>query len=50
MCDRQQSGERVSLFSHRCLDHILEEIATNRKADVMVASHNEETVKHTINR
>eukprot|EP00066_Takifugu_rubripes_P008781 XP_003975246.1 PREDICTED: proline dehydrogenase 1, mitochondrial-like [Takifugu rubripes] len=42
--------ESTNRMYHRCLDHILEEIATNRKANVMVASHNEETIKHTINR
>lgn len=37
-------------FSHRCLDRVLDEIAANRKANVMVASHNEETIRHTLNR
>ncbi|XP_076586926.1 proline dehydrogenase 1, mitochondrial isoform X2 [Chaetodon auriga] len=35
---------------HRCLDYVLDEIALNRNANVMVASHNEDTVKHTIRR
>ncbi|XP_068166800.1 proline dehydrogenase 1, mitochondrial [Antennarius striatus] len=35
---------------HMCLDYVLEEIALNRNANVMVASHNEDTVKHTIRR
>ncbi|KAM9360227.1 proline dehydrogenase 1, mitochondrial [Symphorus nematophorus] len=35
---------------HRCLDYVLDEIALNRNANVMVASHNEDTVKHTLRR
>lgn len=35
---------------YRCLDYILEEIKHNRKANVMVASHNEDTVKFTLRR
>lgn len=34
----------------RCLDYVLDEIALNRNANVMVASHNEDTVKHTLRR
>lgn len=34
----------------RCLEFILEEIEHNRKANVMVASHNEDTVKFTIHK
>lgn len=34
----------------RCLDYILEEIKHSRKANVMVASHNEDTVKFTLRR
>ena len=34
----------------RCLDYVLDEIGLHRKANVMVASHNEDTVKHTIRR
>ncbi|KAJ0068063.1 hypothetical protein NL108_015473, partial [Boleophthalmus pectinirostris] len=33
-----------------CLDFVLDEIALNGKANVMVASHNEDTVKHTLRR
>ncbi|XP_067295623.1 proline dehydrogenase 1, mitochondrial isoform X1 [Pseudorasbora parva] len=35
---------------HRCLDYVLEEIERNKKANVMVASHNLDTVKHTLRR
>ncbi|XP_065107020.1 proline dehydrogenase 1, mitochondrial isoform X2 [Paramisgurnus dabryanus] len=35
---------------HRCLDYVLEEIELNKKANVMVASHNLDTVKHTLKR
>lgn len=35
---------------HRCLDYVLEEIEMNKKANVMVASHNLDTVKHTLKR
>uniref|UniRef100_A0A8D0HAH6 Proline dehydrogenase n=1 Tax=Sphenodon punctatus TaxID=8508 RepID=A0A8D0HAH6_SPHPU len=42
--------EKTSEMYHRCLDYILEEIKHSRKANVMVASHNEETVKFTLNR
>lgn len=38
------------VLSYRCLDYILEEIKHNRKANVMVASHNEDTVKFTLRR
>lgn len=34
----------------RCLDYVLDEIALNRKPNVMVASHNEDTVKYTLER
>ncbi|KAM7019114.1 LOW QUALITY PROTEIN: uncharacterized protein prodhb [Tautogolabrus adspersus] len=34
----------------KCLDYLLDEIALNRKAHIMVASHNEDTVKHTFRR
>ncbi|XP_051537466.1 proline dehydrogenase 1, mitochondrial-like [Myxocyprinus asiaticus] len=33
---------------HKCLEYILEEINLNRMANVMVASHNEDTVKFTL--
>ncbi|XP_029366353.1 proline dehydrogenase 1, mitochondrial isoform X2 [Echeneis naucrates] len=42
--------ESTNRMYHRCLDHVLDEIALNRKANVMVASHNEDTVKHTLQR
>uniref|UniRef100_A0A672NCE9 Proline dehydrogenase n=1 Tax=Sinocyclocheilus grahami TaxID=75366 RepID=A0A672NCE9_SINGR len=35
------------LVSFKCLDYVLEEIEWNKKANVMVASHNLDTVKHT---
>lgn len=34
----------------RCLDYVLDEIALSGNANVMVASHNEDTVKHTLRR
>ncbi|XP_051962053.1 proline dehydrogenase 1, mitochondrial-like [Xyrauchen texanus] len=33
---------------HKCLEYILDEINLNRMANVMVASHNEDTVKFTL--
>ncbi|NP_001089485.1 proline dehydrogenase (oxidase) 1 L homeolog [Xenopus laevis] len=42
--------EKTSEMYHRCLDYILEEIRHDRKANVMVASHNEDTVKFTLKR
>uniref|UniRef100_A0A3B4YJG0 Proline dehydrogenase n=2 Tax=Seriola lalandi dorsalis TaxID=1841481 RepID=A0A3B4YJG0_SERLL len=42
--------ESTNRMYHRCLDCVLDEIALNRNANVMVASHNEDTVKHTIQR
>uniref|UniRef100_A0AAR2JTL1 Proline dehydrogenase n=1 Tax=Pygocentrus nattereri TaxID=42514 RepID=A0AAR2JTL1_PYGNA len=42
--------ETTNCMYHRCLDHVLEEIERNRKANVMVASHNTDTVKHTLRR
>uniref|UniRef100_A0A672IGE8 Proline dehydrogenase n=1 Tax=Salarias fasciatus TaxID=181472 RepID=A0A672IGE8_SALFA len=42
--------ETTNWMYHRCLDYVLDEIALNRKANVMVASHNEDTVKHTLMR
>ncbi|XP_068576784.1 proline dehydrogenase 1, mitochondrial [Cebidichthys violaceus] len=33
-----------------CLDYVLDEIALTRNANVMVASHNEDTVKRTLKR
>ncbi|XP_066513588.1 proline dehydrogenase 1, mitochondrial-like [Hoplias malabaricus] len=42
--------ESTNHMYHRCLDHVLEEIERNRKANVMVASHNMDTIKHTLRR
>ncbi|KAM3867858.1 proline dehydrogenase 1, mitochondrial [Diretmus argenteus] len=42
--------ESTNMMYHRCLDYVLDEIASNRNANVMVASHNEDTVKHTLRR
>ncbi|XP_072520972.1 proline dehydrogenase 1, mitochondrial isoform X2 [Salminus brasiliensis] len=42
--------ESTNRMYHKCLDHVLEEIERNGKANVMVASHNIETVKHTLRR
>ncbi|XP_015685316.1 proline dehydrogenase 1, mitochondrial-like, partial [Protobothrops mucrosquamatus] len=42
--------EKTSEMYHRCLDYILEEIRHSRKANVMVASHNTDTVKFTLGR
>ncbi|KAK6313493.1 hypothetical protein J4Q44_G00168400 [Coregonus suidteri] len=42
--------ETTNMMYHRCLDYVLDEIGLNRNANVMVASHNEDTVKHTIRR
>ncbi|KAG7490518.1 proline dehydrogenase 1, mitochondrial-like [Solea senegalensis] len=42
--------ESTNRMYHRCLDYVLDEIAHHRNASVMVASHNEGTVKHTLRR
>ncbi|XP_053558044.1 proline dehydrogenase 1, mitochondrial [Bombina bombina] len=42
--------EKTNEMYHRCLDYVLEEIRNNHKANVMVASHNEDTVKSTLKR
>ncbi|KAF7687225.1 proline dehydrogenase 1, mitochondrial isoform X1 [Silurus meridionalis] len=42
--------EATTRMYHRCLDYLLEEINSNRKANIMVASHNLDTVKYTIQR
>ncbi|XP_041079125.1 proline dehydrogenase 1, mitochondrial-like [Polyodon spathula] len=42
--------EATNQMYHRCLDYVLEEIKHHRKANVMVASHNENTVKFTLQR
>uniref|UniRef100_A0A8C7CD01 Proline dehydrogenase n=1 Tax=Oncorhynchus kisutch TaxID=8019 RepID=A0A8C7CD01_ONCKI len=40
--------EATNRMYHKCLEFVLEEINHNRKANVMVASHNEDTVKFTL--
>lgn len=40
----------LGVLCNRCLDHVLDEIALNGRANVMVASHNEDTVKHALTR
>ncbi|XP_061586513.1 proline dehydrogenase 1, mitochondrial isoform X2 [Cololabis saira] len=42
--------ESTNRMYHRCLDYVLDEIARNGSSNVMVASHNEDTVKHTLRR
>uniref|UniRef100_F7G2I1 Proline dehydrogenase n=1 Tax=Ornithorhynchus anatinus TaxID=9258 RepID=F7G2I1_ORNAN len=42
--------EATNAMYHRCLDFVLEEIKHNRKANVMVASHNEDTVRFALQR
>uniref|UniRef100_A0A9J7YUY0 Proline dehydrogenase n=1 Tax=Cyprinus carpio carpio TaxID=630221 RepID=A0A9J7YUY0_CYPCA len=42
--------ESTNRMYHRCLDYVLEEIQQNKRANVMVASHNIDTVKHTLRR
>ncbi|XP_056445148.1 proline dehydrogenase 1, mitochondrial isoform X2 [Gadus chalcogrammus] len=42
--------EATNQMYHKCLELVLEEIEQNRKANVMVASHNEDTVKFTIHK
>ncbi|XP_028269101.1 proline dehydrogenase 1, mitochondrial-like [Parambassis ranga] len=42
--------ESTNRMYHRCLDHVLDEIALDRNPSVMVATHNEDTVKHTLRR
>ncbi|KAF7239910.1 Proline dehydrogenase 1, mitochondrial, partial [Varanus komodoensis] len=42
--------EHTSEMYHRCLDYILEEIRHSRRANVMVASHNKDTVEFTLRR
>lgn len=54
-CPPHQAQARAAsphslVLSYRCLDYILEEIKHSRKANVMVASHNEDTVKFTLRR
>uniref|UniRef100_A0A2K6JQ97 Proline dehydrogenase n=1 Tax=Rhinopithecus bieti TaxID=61621 RepID=A0A2K6JQ97_RHIBE len=42
--------EATNAMYHRCLDFVLEELKHNAKAKVMVASHNEDTVRFTLRR
>ncbi|XP_043090194.1 proline dehydrogenase 1, mitochondrial isoform X2 [Puntigrus tetrazona] len=42
--------EATNRMYHKCLEYILEEINHNRMANVMVASHNEDTVKFTLDK
>ncbi|XP_035523713.1 proline dehydrogenase 1, mitochondrial [Morone saxatilis] len=40
--------EATNRMYHKCLEYVLEEIEHSRKANVMVATHNEDTVKYTL--
>ncbi|XP_032394713.1 proline dehydrogenase 1, mitochondrial [Etheostoma spectabile] len=40
--------EATNRMYHKCLEYVLEEIEHNRKANIMVATHNEDTVKFTL--
>ncbi|XP_030671656.1 proline dehydrogenase 1, mitochondrial isoform X2 [Nomascus leucogenys] len=42
--------EATNAMYHRCLDYVLEEMKHNAKAKVMVASHNEDTVRFALRR
>ncbi|XP_034026793.1 proline dehydrogenase 1, mitochondrial [Thalassophryne amazonica] len=42
--------ESTNRMYHRCLDFVLDEIVLRKNASVMVASHNEDTVKYTLKR
>ncbi|KAM6165753.1 proline dehydrogenase 1, mitochondrial [Erethizon dorsatum] len=42
--------EATNTMYHRCLNYVLEELKHNSKAKVMVASHNEDTVRFTLRR
>ncbi|XP_037536155.1 proline dehydrogenase 1, mitochondrial [Nematolebias whitei] len=42
--------ETTNRMYHKCLDYVLDEIALNKKTNVMVASHNNDTIKHTVRR
>ncbi|XP_039728769.1 proline dehydrogenase 1, mitochondrial [Pteropus medius] len=42
--------EATNVMYHRCLNYVLEELKHNAKAQVMVASHNEDTVQFTLRR
>ncbi|XP_051888232.1 proline dehydrogenase 1, mitochondrial-like [Pristis pectinata] len=45
-----ESYKATNVMYHRCLDYILDEIKVNGRANVMVASHNEQTVTYTLQR
>ncbi|XP_012668155.1 proline dehydrogenase 1, mitochondrial isoform X2 [Otolemur garnettii] len=40
--------EATNTMYHRCLDYVLQELKHNAKAQVMVASHNEDTIRFTL--
>ncbi|XP_049908384.1 proline dehydrogenase 1, mitochondrial [Epinephelus moara] len=40
--------ESTNRMYHKCLEYVLEEIEHSRKANIMVATHNEDTVKFTL--
>jgi len=40
--------EATNRMYHKCLEYVLEEINHSRKANIMVATHNEDTVKFTL--
>ncbi|TNN81267.1 Proline dehydrogenase 1, mitochondrial [Liparis tanakae] len=40
--------EATNRMYHKCLEYLLEEINHSRKANIMVATHNEDTVKFTL--
>ncbi|XP_025713781.1 proline dehydrogenase 1, mitochondrial isoform X2 [Callorhinus ursinus] len=42
--------EATNAMYHRCLSYVLEELKHNTKAKVMVASHNEDTIRFTLRR
>ncbi|XP_078198665.1 proline dehydrogenase 1, mitochondrial isoform X3 [Callithrix jacchus] len=42
--------EATNAMYHRCLDHVLKELKHNAKAKVMVATHNEDSVRFTLRR
>ncbi|KAM6943954.1 LOW QUALITY PROTEIN: proline dehydrogenase 1, mitochondrial [Lycodopsis pacificus] len=46
----EEAYDNVTMDVELCLDYVLDEIALTRNANVMVASHNEDTVKHTLKR
>ncbi|XP_004607544.2 proline dehydrogenase 1, mitochondrial isoform X1 [Sorex araneus] len=42
--------EATNAMYHRCLDYVLEEVKHSGRAEVMVASHNEDSVRFTLRR